>query len=451
MYPARDRKRCVMTTALFCLIVSFASNARLLSDDWAQFGGSHRNFKVVTDPALDRSERVVPWRASVREGDDAPIVSGNRVFVSESLVTDDGGDAHRLTCRNLETGELVWQQNYPVQRYESQDISPKYPVRPIATSCVANDRIVCVGYSGSVHCFRTSDGQQEWSHDLVDEFGAAPVQFGSGTSPWSDGDIVAVACGGEQALVMAFRLDDGAVAWKCGSGPASYTSLIELPMLQSESEGAFHLVYAAGNELIGIHPRRGSILWRVEYPKAGLTNAVTPLVIGPGELVVGGQGFDASAMLRIRQASDGTYTTETVWKNSRVKPFYCNWIMVASENMIVGFAGKTLFGLDASSGKLLWQERGWTDSNVSQCDEHLLIVRGDGVVAKVLVTAKGLKVQSLSIEAMDRVWSPPTIVGRRVLLRGRTSLSCLDRDAFQPASKMPAGNEVTSMEAMYGK
>ncbi|MFN7733670.1 MAG: PQQ-binding-like beta-propeller repeat protein [Pirellula sp.] len=420
----------------------------LQAEDWGQFGGPNRNFRI-TDRKPD-GDAVRTWQVAVDGGDDAPIVIGDRIVYTQMDVAEDGTDAHRMVCRNVEDGSLLWQRSFAETSYLSQDINDRYPVRPLASACASGDRIVAIGFGGSVRCVRLNDGALLWSHDLVKEYGAKPVQYGSSTAPWCNEEVAVVACGGDEALLIAFRLSDGSLAWKAGKGPASYASLIEFSVSEDASAGK-QLVYAAGDQLLAVEARSGAVLWEWAYPKSGLTNAVTPIAIGPGQLLVAGQGIGGSVLLQIEQPANGSPSIREVWRNDKINPFYCNWLHVPGRNLVVGFAGKTLYGLDVREGKTLWQKRGWTDANAIMVNEDVYLVRGDGVLAQVDVDANGVRILKATSIANDRVWAPMAVHRGRYLIRGRTGLYSGDLDAIPSADALPEGTGVTSMDAMYGQ
>jgi len=464
------------SVTLFTLttVVIWASSRQSHAQDWNQYGGPNRNFRVDVNSdgdgssditrtsdftsavPQDRASRSLPaWRVPVQGGDDTPLVLGDRIFLSEMDVADDGTDAHRLTCRRWTDGTLIWEKSYRERSFPTQDVSDRYPVRPMASACSVGDRLVSVGYGGSVRCVRIDDGSLLWEHDLVEAFGASPIQYGAASAPWSDplGEHVVVACGGDRALLIAFRWKDGSVAWMCGQGAASYTAIVELdvPSLSPNEPATKQLVYAAGNAIVGVLPATGELLWTYDYPKQGLTNAVTPLVIEPGRLLVAGQGIGGSALLEVsRNAQDG-FTLREVWRNDRINPFYCNWVHAPESNMVVGFAGKTLFGIDVGTGKTLWQKRGWTDSNVTLVGSSLMVLRGDGMLAKTRVSPEGIQILNAEEVVRDRIWSPLIALRGRYLVRGRNSLVSGPIDALPATDTLPQGTSVTSMDAMYGE
>ncbi len=391
------------------------------------------------------------WSVPLNEGDAAPVVSKGRVLVADAAFTPEGTDAHRVLCLDLETGNILWQTTYAIPTYATQDISAPYPVRPLASPCVAGNHVIQVDFGGTIHSLRFDDGSVAWERNLVTEFGAKPIQYGWSGRPWTDGEQVVVACGGDQALLIAFKVSDGSVLWTSGRGEASYTT----PILISEEVGTeiprSSLVYAAGDELISIDPTSGQSRWTYRYPKSGLTNAVTPIATSKNELLIAGQGMGASTKIRIDAVSGYSDAIQKLWSNNKFNPFYCNWIWDPKQNLILGFAGKTLHAVDAESGRTLWQQRGWTDANVVPLESEWLIVRGDGVLARASVDAKGIQVKAVSTAVQDRVWAAPVVVGKSALVRGRSKLVRLDLEGFAPSMELPKGVEVTSMDAMYGE
>ncbi len=431
-------------------IANLCIRTELQGNDWPRFGGPTGNFQAVSSLG-SKSLSIQPWRINIQAGDDSPVVLGNRVVLSQMDYASDGTDAHLISCFHLEDGRSLWQQSYPERSYLSQDISDRYPVRPVATSCIAKDKIIAVGYGGSIRCLNLSDGSSVWSVDPVKEYGAKPVQFGAATSPWSDGERVVVACGGDQALVLCFRIATGQLEWQAGAGSVSYASFVEFEIANEQGlQPKKHLVYAAGDEVIGFDPADGKVLWSYPLPNRGLTNAVTPIALATGQLLIGGQGVNGSTCLQVTASQDGNCIVDTKWTNNKIKPFYCNWVHHRASDLVIGFQGKTLFAMEPGSGRVLWEKRGWTDTNLTCIDNEIIAVRGDGVVAKIRIANDAPQILAASTVVRDRIWAPPTYVADRLLLRGRTSLSCLSLDSLEPCSSLPQGTEVTAMDAMYG-
>lgn len=420
------------------------------ASDWLQFGGPTRNFAVPRNSDAP-IESAKSWRANIAGGDASIVVCGERLFVSAIDFASDGTDAHRIACFDRLIGTPIWEKVFAENSFVSQDISDRFPVRPLSTPTIVGDRIIACGFGGSVRCLDRKTGELLWHIDLVKEYGSSPIQYGYACSPWSDGKQIVVACGGDIALMVSLSVKDGSLIWKCGSGLASYTSPL---LLQISSKGiqekSQHLVYAGGDELIGVDPNSGKILWSYVYEKRGLTNAVTPIVVADNKVLVGGQGVSGSRLLSIESVPEG-FRVKEVWHNSKASPFYCNWIQLpVTSQCVLGFIGKTLTLMNWTSGEIIWQKRDWTDCNLLSLDSQVLAVRGDGFVGLLNVDEKGLELVAGDDSVNDRIWAPPTIVDRQIYLLGRSRMVCLPLIQLRKMKSIPNGTEVTSMDAMYG-
>lgn len=410
---------------------------------WNQFGGVRGDFRI------DDSELKGPgnaWSIPLGASDSQSIVDGDRFFLTSADFTDDGLDSTRVSCVERQTGKMIWSKVFPESSFITQDISDRYPVRPLATPCISANSLVVVGFGGTVHCLNKTDGSERWSHDLVKEFSAEPIQYGFATSPWSDGKQVLIASGGA-ATVLSFDLATGKELWRCGTGGASYCSFTQFQTVA----GKPLIVYAAQNELLGIEPNTGRIAWQYSYPQKGLTNAVTPLAVDKGKLLVGGQGFSGTRLLEVVFKEDQSYEVQELWKSSRQQPFYCNWVQLQSApNLVVGFSGKTLVVLDWTSGKIVSQSRGWTDCNIVTTPEGAIAVRGDGFLGK-LTFPEGQPVLVAGCDQVhDRVWSATCIAKGNMIVRGRNSLVSIPLSELRADQALRDSYAITSMDAMYG-
>ncbi len=292
-----------------CIFICFFGTA--VASDWTQFGGPTRNFSVPK-ASLNPSSASNAWRTNIAGGDASVVIRGEKMVVSAIDFAPDGTDAHRITCLDRFSGKLLWEQVYAENSFVSQDISDRYPVRPVSTPTIVGERVIACGFGGSVRCLDLKTGSQYWAIDLVKEFNAKPIQYGFACSPWCDRNQVIIACGGDQALLLSLNPEDGKLNWKCGSGAASYTSPIQMSVAEPNStDTSTQLVYAAGDEAIGVDSNSGKILWQYRYPQLGLTNTVTPIAVATGKLLIGGQGVQGSRLLSIEKTLPATQ-----WPNS---------------------------------------------------------------------------------------------------------------------------------------
>ncbi len=434
---------CILRTLFAGALLCLASEP--CSAQWSQRGGPLGNHQIQKSPPPD-APLFAEWTIPLMASDSETIFDGQSVFVTALDYTETGVDAHRVASYSAKDGSLQWERVLPEASFLSQDISDAYPVRPLATPTCIGNRLIVVGFGGSVHCLDKSDGSILWKKDLIRQYQAEPIQFGAATSPWSDGQQVLVACGGSRSLVVSFRLDDGSLLWESGKGSASYVSFVPF----ETDEGELQIVYGSQDALFAFNPTNGSICWSLDYPKPGLTNAVTPLAVAKGKLLVGGQGWGGTQLIQVRRLQE-SFDVKTVWSLAKPQPFYCNWVQDQSHpHLAVGFAGQTLYVLDWNEGKLLSQSRGWTDCNLVALPQSLLAIRGDGFLGELIWSEGKLNMNRGQWIAKDRIWSPPVVDGHRVFLRGRKALYHRDLRQITAHSDVPPGTDVSSMEAMYG-
>jgi outer membrane protein assembly factor BamB len=434
-----QQKTCQAIVTVLCLLAIPAISLA----QWPQFGGLNRDFRASENADSDKSA-FGTWSIDLGVGDAAPIVDNFLIYVSEATFTDDGAEAMQVRCIDPTNGSTVWQTITDEKSYTSQDISESFPVRPIASPVAAAGHIVVISYGGIVTCLDQKTGEVQWQHDLVREFSATPIQFGWSTSPWSDGRKVVVACGGAEALVISFNLDNGEVAWKTTAGEAAFGSFAKVSVNNATS----HLCYVGRDVLVGFDPSDGKELWSYLLPKPKLTNTVTPLTLPDGQLLVAGQGFDACRRLQVTFENE-RWNVNDVWE-SRNYPFYCNWLLDPSTGQYFGY-NSVLAGVNLSDGEVNWKSRGWTDANFAYHGDSIVGIRGDGFLAVSSITREGMEVRAGVRAVNDRVWAPPVVVGNTAIIRGRKTLSSIDLNSLPMIDKLPSGTKIDSMTAMYGK
>ena len=82
--------------------------------------------------------------------------------------------------------------------------------------------------------------------------------------------------------------------------------------------------------------------------------------------------------------------------------------------------------VDARTGAMAWQERGFARSSVVGVGDKLLILDEEGTLALASPRADGLTVHAKAEVLSGRAWTAPTVVGTKVYLRDRTQMKALE-------------------------
>ena len=131
-------------------------------------------------------------------------------------------------------------------------------------------------------CLDQQRGTLLWSHELWRDFNGSFIINGYASSPIAYRDTVIVQVGGAGKSLVAFNAVDGKVRWQAHGFRNSQSSPILIRV-----DGVEQLVAYMHNEIVGVDPTSGALLWR--HPVAATMNfhfnIATP-VWGEGEPAV---------------------------------------------------------------------------------------------------------------------------------------------------------------------
>src|SRR5205085_6431242 len=127
------------------------------------------------------------WDCKLGLGYAPPAVAAGKLYHFDRF-----DDDARLTCRNAETGELVWTYSCPT-KYED---FYGYDNGPRCSPVVDGDRVYIYGADGVLVCLSAADGKELWKVDTKAKYQFHQNFFGVGSTPLVDGDLLIVAVGG---------------------------------------------------------------------------------------------------------------------------------------------------------------------------------------------------------------------------------------------------------------
>ena len=415
---SRSRSGKVKAILLFALVFATTVTAFAQSNDWAQWGGPHRNFTseakglATTWPATG-PRRI--WQRELGEGYSAIAAEGGMLFTMYRK-----GENEVVIALDAATGKTVWEYSY------AAPFSPQYDMSngpgPHATPLINNHFVFSSGATGKLHCLDKKSGKLLWAHDLINEFNGTLRVNGYSCSPIAYKDKIVMMVGGQASSLIAFNQKDGSVAWKKHDFRNSTSS----PILINVG-GQDQLVAFMWGEVVGVDPSNGNLLWTHVHPVDHGLNTTTP-VWGPDNLLFISSGYDGgSRVIKLTRVGDKT-TTEELWAHRLMRVHFTNAIRVG--DVVYGSSGD--FGpapftaIDVKTGKVLWRNRTFPRASFLLADGRFIILDEDGELLLAAPTLDGLNVISKASLLSNQSWTVPSLVGTRLYLRDRKNIMAVD-------------------------
>ncbi len=385
------------------------------AQEWPQWRGPNRD-GVVTSFSVPQTwpdALELKWKVTVGSGHASPVVAEGKVYIHSRQE-----DQEVASCRDLDTGGLVWRRRYPAP-YRMSSAARGHGKGPKSTPVVQGGRLFTLGIGGILSCFDARTGDLKWQNAFSDAFAGALPLYGTATSPLVVEDLVIAHVGGhDRGALMAFDVETGQVVWRWeGDGPG-YASPIVV-----ESEGTAQIVTQTQNFCVGVSANTGDLLWQIPFTTAYDQNIVTPVVYR-GMLILSGLEKGTTA-IRVTREGD-RWSTEQVWHNPEAF-MYMN-SPVLSGDRLFGLSRRRLgqlFCLDARTGSTLWTSEGRQGENVA------MLVSGDLLL--FLTTDAELMVVEPGADRFDPIarfsvadsptWAHPVVLESRILIKDASTLA----------------------------
>ncbi len=413
------------TGAMVCVLGALGATP----GEWPQWGGAQRDFKVDgVELASEWSSHGPPqlWRRPLGSGASAIVTDQDCLYTMYRHGSDEV-----IVALDATDGKTLWEHRCNPPLYSGIELG--FGRGPNATPLV-DDQVVCtMGFSGLIHAFDKSTGEQLWAHDVVSGFGATPPQFGYAASPLAHRGVLFILAGGRGRGVMAFDLRSGSVIWSKHDFSNCYASPLLINHDDRES-----LVVVEDRRVVGLALEDGRLLWEFPHYNSCSGNVSTPLWSANGHLFLSSSPHAGSRMLKLEGSAGHTKTVE-LWSSSKFKVSQTNAIRLG--DIIVASSGtpasSMLAAVSATHGHVLWRTRGFPLANMIHADGKLLILDAEGHLALATATAKELIVHARHQVLEAPSWTVPTLTGRHLFVRDNSHIIAFDVGMTQ--SEKPNG------------
>lgn len=336
-------------TLFLAMVVSFFATAAALADSvvtWPQWRGPARTgiLEAAAWPdKLDDDHLQQVWKVELGNSYSGPIVSGDRVFVTE---TRDAKTEH-VQALDRKTGKSLWEASW------AGSISVPFFAKANgdwirSTPALDQDALYVAGIRDVVVCLEASTGKERWRADLMAKFNTPAPAFGFVASPLVVGDHVYVQAGGG---FVKLDKKTGEVVWRVlEDGGGMYGSAFSSP-LPAILNGVPQILVQTRQKLAGVDAESGNVLWSQSVKADQGMNILTPTVIG--NRVFTSTYGGGSVVFEISQAnSSNAATVNEVWKT---KPqAYMSSPIVVGSHIYLHLRNQRFTCLDITTGKELW-------------------------------------------------------------------------------------------------
>jgi hypothetical protein len=192
-------------------------------------------------------------------------------------------------------------------------------------------------------------GEKLWQTDVGKE--SSNRRWGSAASLVLQGDNVIVNAAEESQSIRALDRKTGRQIWKAEA--ASLELAYGTPGLVSLEDGSQELVIAVPDEVWGMDPASGKLLWHAETALAG---NVSPSVVVDGTTIYVFGGFRSSGSLAIRAGGRGDVTRSHVLWTSRNSSYVATPLLHEGHLYWIDDRGQA-FCAAAETGELVYRER----------------------------------------------------------------------------------------------
>jgi outer membrane protein assembly factor BamB len=279
--------------------ITLGSATAAFADDWPQWRGPTRDGKVsgFTPPATWPKQLAQKWKITVGDGVATPALVGDRLYVFTRQGTDEV-----LTCVNAANGEEIWKKAYPATVVVSGPAG-SFP-GPRSSPAVADGKVVTLGVGGILTCWDAKDGKMLWKKTEPKGF---PGFYVSSSPAIVDGLAIAQLGGRGAGMGGGGGRRGGPGGGPGGAGPGNP------PSIQQQAGGGGGGQAGGGGG--GAAPAGGGII-----------------------------AFDLSS-------------GNERWKWMGESPAYASPIVatIADVKQIIAPGERSLVGISATDGKLLWQ------------------------------------------------------------------------------------------------
>ncbi|MFZ9936153.1 MAG: PQQ-binding-like beta-propeller repeat protein [Luteolibacter sp.] len=400
------------------LLAGLLTTTTMAAGVWPQFRGpTGQGIASGPGPLKWSKDTGIAWKIPLADqGWSSPVIADGKIVLTGSRKN---GETVILSAFALDaaTGNQLWDVDlFTPTAVETAALHGKNSLA--SPTPVIADGVVYVhfGHMGTA-ALRLKDGELVWKTQV-----SYKPMHGNGGSPVIVGDLLVVNADAEvDPTVIAFHRKDGAIAWRTPRGQKVRSMFSFSTPTLVESDGRTEIL-SAGSGMIGAYaPEDGRLLWKVTYGE-GYSVVPRPVVADGMAYVATGYNVPKLIAIRLGAAAGDVTQTHLVWEATRRMPKTPSMIATGGQILVLDDTG-TLTGLDAKSGKPVWNEKlpGNFSASPILSGNTLYTVTEDGVCYVVGISPDAAEIR-FETDLAERTLASPVLLDGALYLRTENHL-----------------------------
>ena len=380
-------------------------------NNWAQYRGPNAD-GISTETGINKDWKAKPpkvlWKITMTDmGYSVPSVAEGKVYL-----LDHANDKDIVKCLNLDTGKELWKFEYPDEKKQKWGFTRSQPLYD-------NAKIYITSRKGKVFCLDAKTGEKKWEIDFQKDFNGKLPRWGFTASAVIDGDKLILCPIAKNNMIITVDKNTGKILWRGGGNiDIGYS----VPTVQKVN-GKKQYVLANTKGLAGISPKNGKVLWSTAFTTKYGCNIAVPVVFEKNKIFITAAYNHGCAVFQILENK-----ATKLWENSKMQSHFNSPVVIDNSIYGIGDPGK-LICMDSANGNIRWGQRGFGKGGIIIIDGTIIAV--DGNSGKVIMVKsdpeKYIEMGRISPLSKDKKsWVPPIVADKKLLVRNRTELACLD-------------------------
>lgn len=394
---------------------------KLAAGDSPEFLGPKRNgtfSELSFNPDWSTEAPELIWRRPVGKAWSGFAVKGRRAITQEQA-----GDAERVLCLDLFTGDEVWSHDNPETRLllvkEENQGAAMGGDGPRSTPVIHQDRVYALGATGVLNCLDLQSGNEVWTRNVIVDFDGEVQKWGSANAPLvieSEGTVVVPGSDKPGATLIAFDLETGEDRWIYQGNGASYSSPRMLTIAGVEMIVSVNQLDVTGND-----PETGEELWIYPWP-GNFPKVGQAVAAGGNQILLTASYGVGSPLIELTPKGDGNWEVEELWRSTRLKTKFSSAFVIG--DFAYGIDEGRLASIDLKTGDKAWKNQKVGFGQQLLFGDTLLIQTERGPVITGPIGPDGFT-ETSRLEALDGMtWNIPTVAGRFLLVRNDQEAAC---------------------------